>query len=80
MIVESIVSVAIVGGIVQVIKKTEVVKKKWIPAVAAAVGILLGIIAIYVPGNLLHEGLLSGLTVGLAAAGVYDLTKMARKD
>ena len=75
MVVESIVSVAIVGAIVQVIKKTDIVSKRFLPVVAGVVGILLGIVAVYVPGNLLHEGILPGLGVGLAAAGSYDVLK-----
>jgi len=73
MVLEGVVSVVIVGAIIEAVKRTGVLDKKYLALLSAAVGVVLGIVAVYIPGNLLLEGAALGLATGLSASGVYDI-------
>lgn len=73
MVLEGVVSVVVVGAIVEAFKRTEVVDKKYLALLSAGVGIVLGLVAVYIPGNFLLEGAVSGLVAGLMASGAYDV-------
>ena len=67
-----VVLVPILVGILQVVKKTELVDMKFIPVVSIVVGLLLGI---FFSGYQLKEGIIAGLIIGLSAVGLFSGTK-----
>ena len=67
-----VVLVPILVGILQVVKKTELVDMKFIPVVSIVVGLLLGI---FFSGYQLNEGIIAGLIIGLSAVGLFSGTK-----
>lgn len=74
--VESIVSVVVVGALVQVIKQTDKVKSNYLPLLAVVVGVLLGLAESYVNTGYAVSGALGGIMVGLASSGLYDNAKL----
>lgn len=61
---------ALTVGVVQVIKKAAGLEKRWVPLTA----LLCGIILTFVGGwaNITSISVLTGLAVGLSAAGLWD--------
>lgn len=69
----------VTGGVVQVIKKATNVNKRYLPAVATVVGVLLGAAATFLDADL-YLRLWAGGISGLAATGLFELGKNAKKD
>lgn len=63
--------VAVVIGILEAIKRTEIVNHKYIPLISLAIGIPMGIIY---SGFAIQEGILAGIMIGLGAVGLYSGT------
>ncbi|MCW2279119.1 hypothetical protein [Heliophilum fasciatum] len=51
---------------------------KYIPLVTLALGILAGVT--YVPAETIQAGILNGVAFGLAANGLFDVTKILHPD
>ena len=69
----------VTGGVVQVIKKATNVNKRYLPAIAAVVGVLLGAAATFLDADLYLRFWAGGIS-GLAATGLFELGKNAKKD
>lgn len=68
--------VGITIGLVEVIKRAIAVETRFIPLVALIVGILLTLLASVT--NLTSLTIISGIVVGLSAAGLYDQGDIVR--
>lgn len=64
--------VAVTVGLVEVIKRTNIVADRFIPLVSIVVGIAL---AFVYPGISIAVTVLSGIVIGLSASGLYSGTK-----
>ena len=74
MLVEGVVSVVVVGAVVEVVKKTGVVPNNWLPLLSAVLGIVLGVAnSLTLDTPYVVGGALAGLVVGLTASGAYDV-------
>lgn len=69
----------VTGGVVQVIKKATNVNKRYLPAVATVVGVLLGAAATFLDADL-YLRLWAGGISGLAATGLFELGKNAKEE
>ncbi|PIT98178.1 MAG: hypothetical protein COT71_02070 [Candidatus Andersenbacteria bacterium CG10_big_fil_rev_8_21_14_0_10_54_11] len=80
-VTETIVTVAVVGGLVEVVKRAAKVPSHLVPLISVVTGVLLGGLYSLLPGDaLLLDGIFSGLVAGLAASGTYDVvTKTGRE-
>ena len=58
--------------LVEAVKRTETISKKWLPLLALGLGLVIGVVfAIVLPdGALMH--VVNGVLYGAAAAGIYD--------
>ncbi|MEI3607703.1 holin [Pseudogracilibacillus sp. SE30717A] len=65
---------AVTSGVVQAIKKTEKINKRYMPLVAILVGLILGALALFMDIGLV-ERLWAGGISGLAATGLFELGK-----
>lgn len=65
---------AIITGLVQVSKQTELIPDKFLPLFSVLIGIVLGMTSY---ANL--AGLIYGIICGLAGSGFYDLVKFPIK-
>lgn len=76
-----VIALAIVGlisAIVQVLKTSFKIAKRFVPIVSMAVGILFGIVIQPITEFNLYTMALAGLIGGLAASGAFDLTKVVK--
>lgn len=64
--------VPILMGLLEVIKRTETLDKKFIPAASVLLGVLIGIVF---TGFDIKEGIITGLFIGLSAVGLFSGTK-----
>ena len=67
----TLVLVPILIGVLEVIKRTELFNKKFIPVVSLILGVILGIVF---TGFNLKDGIIAGLFIGLSAVGLYSGT------
>lgn len=67
-----LVLVPILIGVLEAIKKTEIINVKYIPVLSLVLGVLLGIVF---SGFELRDGILSGLFIGLSAVGLFSGTR-----
>ena len=65
---------AVTSGVVQAIKMTELVDKRYMPLVAIIVGMLLGLLATFMDIDLISRLWAGGIS-GLAATGLFELSK-----
>lgn len=78
-----IIAVAIVGlitSVVQVLKASLNIAKRFVPIVSVAVGILFGLLLQPLTDYSLYIMAVAGLIGGLAASGTFDLTKVVKGD
>ena len=68
--------VAVVISLLEVVKKLEIVNKKYIPLIALAIGIIAGLF--YVDGTI-KEQVFYGIMIGLTACGLFDQSKIVKK-
>jgi len=66
----------VTNGMVQAIKQTELISKRFLPLTAICVGLILGASATFVPISIV-ERLWAGAISGLAATGLFELGKNA---
>lgn len=64
----------VTSGVVQAIKKTEKINKKYMPLVAILVGLVLGSAAVFMDIGLVDRLWAGGIS-GLAATGLFELGK-----
>ncbi|GEN30224.1 hypothetical protein HNQ35_000073 [Cerasibacillus quisquiliarum] len=65
---------AVTSGVVQAIKMTELVDKRYMPLMAIIVGMLLGLLATFMDINLTSRLWAGGIS-GLASVGLFELGK-----
>lgn len=65
---------AITNGLVQAIKQTEAIPRRFLPIVAIIVGLILGASATFINLHFV-ERLWAGMISGLAATGLFELGK-----
>lgn len=65
---------AVTSGVVQAIKMTELVDKRYMPLVAIIVGMLLGLLATFMDIDLISRLWAGGIS-GLASVGLFELGK-----
>ena len=78
-----VVAIAILGIInafVQVVKTSFTLANQYVPIVSVAVGILIGIAVWPITEYSLYIMVLAGAIGGLAACGMFDLTKIVKGD
>ena len=78
-----IIALAIVGlitALVQVLKTTLNLKKRYVPIVSLAVGILFGLLLQPLTDHNFYTMAVAGLIGGLTASGTFDLTKVVKED
>lgn len=68
--------VAVTNGVVQAIKKSKLINKRFIPLTSIVVGLLLGAGAVFMDIGLI-ERLWAGGISGLAATGLFEIGKSA---
>lgn len=76
MIIE-LVSIPVVVGVVQAIKRTGKVAGNYMPVASIVVGVVLGLIASYYTKD--AGAIVAGLISGLAASGLYDVVTKIKK-
>lgn len=69
----------ITSGVVQAIKSATGVKKRYLPVLAMAVGIVLGAAAFFVEIGI-GERIWAGGISGLASVGLFELSKKSKGD
>lgn len=69
----------VTGGVVQAVKKATNVNKRYLPAVATLTGIVLGAAATFLDADIYLRIWAGGIS-GLAATGLFELGKNAKKD
>lgn len=65
---------AVTSGVVQAIKMTELVDKRYMPLMAIIVGMLLGLLATFMDIDLISRLWAGGIS-GLASVGLFELSK-----
>ena len=68
--------IAVIVALTQLIKKSELMPVKYMPTLSLALGIVAGLF--FVDGQL-NEQLITGIMIGLSAAGLFDQTKIVTK-
>ncbi len=68
--------IAVVTAFTELIKRLELIPIKYLPTLSLVLGIAGGIL--YLPGSL-KEQFMYGLMIGLAAAGLFDQSKIITK-
>ena len=69
----------VTGGLLQVVKKATQVNKRYVPLMAVALGIVLGAAAVFLETDIVLRVWAGGIS-GLAATGLFELGKNAKKD
>lgn len=69
----------VTGGVVQAVKKATNINKRYLPAVATMVGVLLGAAATFLDADL-YLRLWAGGISGLAATGLFELGKQTKEE
>jgi len=69
--------VAVVVALTEFVKKMEVLPQKYLPAMSLFFGLLAGFL--YVEGSV-NEQIMYGLMIGLSASGLFDQSKIIKKD
>jgi len=64
-------------GIIQVVKQTFDINKRYLPAVSLLVGILIAVLIALGTGQDIVQYTLVGIVGGLSSAGLYDQKKIA---
>lgn len=67
----TLILVPILIGILEVLKRTELFDKKFIPVASLVLGVILGIVF---TGFDIKDGIVAGLFIGLSAVGLYSGT------
>lgn len=70
--------VGLISAIVQVLKTSFKIAKRYLPIVSMAVGILFAIVLQPITEFSLYTMAIAGLIGGLAASGAFDLTKVVK--
>lgn len=79
MVTETIVTVAVVAGLVEVLKRALNIPSNILPLLSVVIGVLLGAAYTFVGDQVLLDGVFAGLIAGLTASGAYDVvTKTAK--
>ncbi|WAA10341.1 holin [Fervidibacillus albus] len=68
--------IAVVVGLVELVKRLEVVPTKFLPLVSLSLGILAGVF--YLDGDI-KVRVFNGIIIGLSASGLFDQTKIMKK-
>ena len=69
----------VTSGVVQAVKKTTQLNKRYLPAVATLVGIGLGATATFLDADL-YLRLWAGGISGLASTGLFELSKQTKEE
>ena len=69
----------VTGGVLQVVKKTTQVNKRYVPLLSVVLGLILGAAANFLEADLVLRIWAGGIS-GLAATGLFELGKNAKKD
>ena len=69
--------IAVVVALTEMIKKTDKVSNKYMPAISLVLGLIASIL--YIDGTV-NEQIMYGLMIGLSASGLFDQTKIITKD
>lgn len=69
--------IAVVLALTEFVKRMEWIPVKYLPAVSVVLGLLAGIF--YVDVSTIQEKIMFGLMIGLAAAGLFDQSKIITK-
>jgi len=75
--ITDVVVVAVIMGLVQLVKKLEWLPAKYLPLLSLVLGVNAGII--YFDGPIENK-VMFGIILGLSAAGLYDQSKITKKD
>lgn len=67
----TLILVPILIGILEVLKRTDLFDKKFIPVASLVLGVILGIVF---TGFNVKDGIIAGLFIGLSAVGLYSGT------
>lgn len=76
----ALVIVGLITALVQVLKTTLNLTKRYVPIVSIAVGILFGILLQPLTDYNVYMMAVAGLIGGLAACGAFDLSKAVKDD
>ncbi len=68
--------IAVIVAITQLVKKSAPISAKYMPALSLILGVIAGVF--YVDGGI-REQMLTGIMIGLSAAGLFDQTKITKK-
>lgn len=68
--------IAVVVALVELVKKLDVVKVKFLPVVSLIIGLLAGVV--YLDGDI-KEKIFYGVIIGLSASGLFDQSKIITK-
>lgn len=68
--------IAVIVGLVELAKKLEWLKPKYLPLLSLALGIAAGLI--YFEGDIKHR-IMFGIVMGLSASGLFDQSKIITK-
>ncbi|MEH7122128.1 hypothetical protein V7127_02665 [Bacillus sp. JJ1773] len=69
--------IAVVLALTELVKRMDWISVKYVPVVSLLLGLLAGIF--YVDVATLQEKIMFGLMIGLAAAGLFDQSKIVTK-
>ncbi len=72
--IETTILVALIVGITEVIKRATGLEKKYIPAIAIGIGLVIAFIGNYLTG-LVGITIIQGLTAGLLSVGLFSGVK-----
>ena len=68
--------IAVVTALTELIKRSNYVQSRFLPSISLAIGIVIGVFYLDMP---LKERVLYGMIIGLAAAGLFDQSKLITK-
>jgi hypothetical protein len=67
--------VAVIIGVSELVKRY--IPTKYTPLISLLLGVIAGLYI--VPGKTVAESLMTGITLGLSASGLYDMSKVVKK-
>lgn len=79
LIIVAVTIIAITGSLVEVVKKTFKIKKRFLPIVSITVGIFIAVVLWPLSTYELYYMIVVGLIAGLAASGTFDALKAIGK-